>query len=316
MHRAAGGVQVGLRDLLPAGRQAGRRSTSTPRAATPTSTGSSGCSHASDLPKRISWEDFEKKGYYLVPVPEDHEPTPALRWFAEGRQKDTPDWGPPPWDHGEAEGLQTQSGKIEFVARSLTRFYETGDASTRNAPSWVRSTSRAGRAIAPTELYGEVPAAADLAAPALQLPHHGRRQGRLEPTTSRTTAILKDDGRYYWIIRLNREDAAARGHRRRRPRARLQRPGSVILAARVTERVPPGHRALVRVVRGLRAAGARRALARPAGCVNILTSKRFITPTSPGPGPQLLPGPGGEVGGGGLRTACRPRRRRRWPAPR
>ena len=49
--------------------------------------------HASDLPDRISWEEFEEKGYYMVPVPEDQEPTPALRWFAEDRAKDTPDWG-------------------------------------------------------------------------------------------------------------------------------------------------------------------------------------------------------------------------------
>ena len=38
-----------------------------------------------DLPQHISWEDFERKGYFVVPLPEDYKPTPALRWFAENR---------------------------------------------------------------------------------------------------------------------------------------------------------------------------------------------------------------------------------------
>ncbi len=49
---------------------------------------------ASDLPKYISWEEFEKKGYFVVPLPKNYKPTPALRWFAENRKKDDIDWGP------------------------------------------------------------------------------------------------------------------------------------------------------------------------------------------------------------------------------
>ena len=45
----------------------------------------------SDLPKYISWEEFDRKGYYIVNVPEDYKSTPALRWYAEGRACDTPD---------------------------------------------------------------------------------------------------------------------------------------------------------------------------------------------------------------------------------
>ena len=45
----------------------------------------------SDLPKYMSYEDFKKKGYFVVPVPKDYKPTPALRWFYEGRKRDTPD---------------------------------------------------------------------------------------------------------------------------------------------------------------------------------------------------------------------------------
>ena len=42
----------------------------------------------SDLSKRCSWEEFNKKGYYIVPVPEDYEPHPAFRWYYEDRDCD------------------------------------------------------------------------------------------------------------------------------------------------------------------------------------------------------------------------------------
>ena len=81
---------------------------------------------ASDLPKYVSWEQFERKGYFVVPMPRDYKMTPALRWFAEGRKKDTPDTGPM---GGAIQGLpdqegtlDTQSGKIEFESQSLKRF--------------------------------------------------------------------------------------------------------------------------------------------------------------------------------------------------
>ena len=40
---------------------------------------------SSDLPKHISWEEFNKKGYYIINIKDDYKPTPSLRWFAEGR---------------------------------------------------------------------------------------------------------------------------------------------------------------------------------------------------------------------------------------
>jgi trimethylamine-N-oxide reductase (cytochrome c) len=79
-----------------------------------------------DLPKYTTWEDFSKKGYFVVPIPEDYKSTPALRWFAEDRKRDTPDWG---CCGGGIEGpnenkgnLATQSGLIEFESQSLLRF--------------------------------------------------------------------------------------------------------------------------------------------------------------------------------------------------
>ena len=133
--------------------------------------------HATDMPKVMSWEDFAKKGYYVVPAPaEEDRPKPALRWFAEGRPKDTPDWGPAPWDQVKGKGLQTKSGKIEFVASSLKRLEATGTVDPERpvmGPQYIESWEghHTGRALR------QVPAADGLAPSEVQLPHHGRRQG-------------------------------------------------------------------------------------------------------------------------------------------
>ena len=85
---------------------------------------------ASDLPKVISWENLLEKGYYIIPVDNKAPSTPGSRWFAEGREQDIRGWltGIRPTDQVQNKGLQTQSGKIEFVSNSLKRFghYETG----------------------------------------------------------------------------------------------------------------------------------------------------------------------------------------------
>ena len=69
----------------------------------------------SDLCDRISWEEFEQKGYYIASVPEDHNRYYGFRWFAEGRPCDTP-------NHKacQEEGkLGTFTGKFEFVSESM-----------------------------------------------------------------------------------------------------------------------------------------------------------------------------------------------------
>ena len=77
----------------------------------------------SDVSKSISWQEFEKKGYYIIPVPEDYKPTPSLRWFYEGRECDTPDPGNPKKNTEKAKELGTYSGKIEFVSQSLKEHF-------------------------------------------------------------------------------------------------------------------------------------------------------------------------------------------------
>ena len=167
--------------------------------------------HASDLPSRISWEEFEKKGYYVVPVPEDQEPTPALRWFAEDRPKDTPDWGPPPWDQIGGKGLQTQSGKIEFVANSLKRFYATDGADPERpvmGPQYLESWE----GHHTKELFEKYPLA-------MVSPHPRFTFHTVGDAKECWSNEIKDhrvlvDGHYYWIMRLQRQGRRGARHQR------------------------------------------------------------------------------------------------------
>ena len=92
--------------------------------------------------------------------------------------------------------------------------------------------------------------------------------------------VLKEDGNYYWIMRVNGKDAAARGIADGDLIRAFNDRGSVILVAQVTERVPPG------TVHSYESCGDYEPLGEPghspdiSGCVNILTPKRYITPTS------------------------------------
>ncbi len=67
--------------------------------------------------------------------------------------------------------------------------------------------------------------------------------------------MLKEDGHYYWIMRLNSKDAAARGIKDGDLIRAFNDRAEVILVAHVTERIPPGRGPLLRVVRRLHAGG-------------------------------------------------------------
>jgi trimethylamine-N-oxide reductase (cytochrome c) len=88
------------------------------------------------------------------------------------------------------------------------------------------------------------------------------------------------DGHRYWIMRVNTKDAVVRGIREGDLIRAFNDRGSVILAAQVTERVPAG------TVHSYESCADYLPLGEPgyspdtAGCVNILSPKRFVTPTS------------------------------------
>ncbi len=235
---------------------------------------------ASDLPKVIRWKEFEKKGYYVVPVPEGQASTPALRWFAEGRPKDTPDWGPHPADTVRLAGLQTRSGKIEFVASSLIQLEQGGTLDLERpalGPQYIESWE----GHRTTDLVAKYPL--QLISPHPRFSFHTMGDAKDSWTNEvKDHRLRREDGRYYWIIRINSGDAAARSIADGDLVRAFNDRGSVILAAQVTERVPPGTVHSYESCADYDPLGAPGESPDQAGCVNILTPKRFITPTSTG----------------------------------
>jgi anaerobic selenocysteine-containing dehydrogenase len=92
--------------------------------------------------------------------------------------------------------------------------------------------------------------------------------------------ILHDDGHRYWIMRLNSVDAEARGIADGDLIRAYNDRGAVILSAQVTERLAPGTVHSYESCADYLPTGEPGESTDIAGCVNVLTNKRFITPTS------------------------------------
>jgi trimethylamine-N-oxide reductase (cytochrome c) len=192
--------------------------------------------NGTDLPEVISWKKFLKKGYYVIAAPKPEMRSPvSFRWFAEGRMKDTPELAPLPADYTESfgHGLQTQSGKIEFVCSSLKRF-DPNDPErpvmTKYIPSWEGHHTK--------ELFAKYPL--HLISPHPRYTFHTQSDGKDCITNDIKDHRVLVNGYYYWIIRINSKDAADRGIKENDLVKVFNNRGTVICAAQVTERVPPG----------------------------------------------------------------------------
>jgi molybdopterin guanine dinucleotide-containing S/N-oxide reductase-like protein len=227
---------------------------------------------ASDLPKVVSWKDFVKKGYYVVPPPPEEKRAPvAFRWFAEGRKKDVPEMSPLPGDYAGqyGEGLQTQSGKIEFVSSSLMR-YDPNDPErpvmSKYTPTWEGPHDM--------DLYEKFPL--QLVTPHARFSFHTMMDGKDSLVNDVKDHRVLIDGHYYWIARINTTDAAKRSILENDLVKLFNARGAVICAAQITERVPVG------VVHSYESSavydpiGELGASPDRGGCVNILTPARML----------------------------------------
>ncbi|MFC1958094.1 molybdopterin-dependent oxidoreductase [Chloroflexota bacterium] len=225
---------------------------------------------ATDLPKVISWKKFLKKGYYVVPAPSEKLRHPvSFRWFAEDRPKDTPEIAPLPADYTEKvfKGLQTQSGKIEFVCSSLSRF-DPDDPErpvmTKYVPAWEGHHTK--------ELYEKYPL--HLITPHPRYSFHTMGDGKDSWINDIKEHRVPIDGYYYWVVRLNPEDADTRGIQQDDLVKVFNDRGAVICAARLTERVRPG------TVHSYESSAVYDPVGEPGvspdrgGCMNILTPSR------------------------------------------
>ncbi|MCF8095534.1 MAG: molybdopterin-dependent oxidoreductase, partial [Desulfobacteraceae bacterium] len=227
---------------------------------------------ATDLPDKISWKKFLKKGYYVIPSPPAEQRTSvSFRWFAEDRLKDTPDLAPLPADYTEQwlRGLQTQSGKLEFVSSSLKRFDPNDPERPVMAtyiPSWEGPHT--------SELYEKYPL--QLVSPHPRYSFHTMGDGKDGIINDVKSHRMLIDGYYYWIVRINQKDAESRGISSRDLVKIFNDRGAVICGAQVTERVPPG------TVHSYESSAVYDPVGEPGsspdrgGCINLLTPSRPI----------------------------------------
>ncbi|MGI5901159.1 MAG: molybdopterin-dependent oxidoreductase [Desulfitobacteriia bacterium] len=234
---------------------------------------------SSEISKRISWEEFNKKGYYIVPVPENYKPTPGLRWWAEGRPVDTPDTNNPKRGTDKAHELGTYTGKIEFVSESLKQNMPD-DEERPPMPHWIPSWEGYR-----SELYDKYPL--QIISPHPRFSFHTHYDNHTSWLNEIPLHRVEKDGYYWWPVRINPEDAKARGVKGGDIVELYNDRGSVLCIADVTERVPKG----VLHSYGCSAKYDPLVPGQPgstdkAGCVNFLTSSRMLSKHAPGMTPN------------------------------
>jgi len=233
----------------------------------------------SSLPKHISWEEFNKKGYYVVPLPENYKSTPALRWFYEGRACDTPDYLNPKRNTEKAHELGTYSGKIEFVSQSLTKHLpddKERPPMPRYIPSWEGPDSPLAKKY-PLQLMSPHPRYSfhthyDTHSPWLcEIPGH---------------RIFKN-GYYYQTVRVHPSDAEPRGINEGDIIKLYNDRGAVLGVVHITERVKPGvvHSYCSSIRYDPLEPGKPYSIDK-AGCVNMLSSARMLSKNAPGMAPN------------------------------
>jgi len=233
---------------------------------------------ATDLPNHISWKDFLKKGYFVIsPPPEKLRDPVSFRWFAEDRPKDTPELAPLPGDYTEqfGRGLQTQSGKLEFECSSLKRF-DPHDPErppiSKYIPAWEGHHT--------TALYEKYPL--QLISPHPRFSFHTMGDGKDSIVNDVKDHRVLIDGYYYWIVRINSQDAADRGIGHHDLVKVFNDRGAVVCAAQVTERIPSGSAHSYESAADYDPVGEPGESPDRGGCINILTPSRSIIKKSHG----------------------------------
>ena len=233
----------------------------------------------SDLPKHISWEEFNRKGYHIVNLPEPYRSTPSLRWFYEGRACDTPDPNNPKRKTDQSCELGTYSGKIEFVSQSLSRCLPD-DAERPPMPHYIPSWE--GHR---SELFKKYPL--QLVSPHPRFSFHTHYDKHTSWLDEIPTHRILKDGYYWWPVRIHPSDAGPRGIQNGDIVKLYNDRGAVLCLAVLTERIRPG------VIHSY-ASSARYDPLEPGkpgsvdrgGCVNLLTSSRMLSKNAPGMTPN------------------------------
>jgi len=233
----------------------------------------------SDMPSLMSWEDFDKKGYLIIKPEKDYQPTPALRWFYEGRACDTPDPNNPKRNTDRADELGTYSGKIEFVSQSLQKHFPDDDERPpmpRHIPSFEGSQS---------QQYETYPL--QLISPHPRFSFHTHYDKHTTWLNHIPTHRIFRDGFAWWPARINPADARLRGIENGDIIKLYNDRGGVLCIAVVTQRVPAGiiHSYASSAHYDPLEPGNPKSIDR-GGCVNLLTPARMISKHAPGMTPN------------------------------
>ena len=230
--------------------------------------------HASDMPTLINWEDFAKKGYFIVPVTNKAPSHPALQWFAEDREQDVHGWITHfrPGDTVERKGLTTQTGKVEFVSNSLKRFghYDTDDKERPLMPMYVPSFEGHH-----SDRIKKYPLA--VLSPHPRFSFHTMGDGKDSFMNDIKDHRVLINGEYYWIMRINGTDAAQRGIKENDIVKAYNERGAVLFAAQITERVPAGTCHCYESSAEYKPLGKPGESVDAGGCINILTPGRYMS---------------------------------------
>jgi molybdopterin guanine dinucleotide-containing S/N-oxide reductase-like protein len=221
----------------------------------------------SSLPDYVSYEEFKKKGYFVVPSPqpEDYKPTVSYRWFYEGRPCD--ELGAPDPRPG---CLGTFSGKVEFVSQSLLQYFpddEERPLTARYIPSWEGYSS---------ELAKKYPL--QLLSSHVKFSFHTNNDNKALWLDEIPVHRVIKDGYAWWPIRIHPLDAKPRGIRHGDIVKMYNDRGAVLGIARVTERMRPG------IIHSYQASAKYDPLepGKPGsidkgGCVNLLSPSRMLS---------------------------------------
>ena len=167
----------------------------------------------------------------MVPAEKEKLRAPvSFRWFWENRKKDVPEAQPLPSDYAQEfqRGLQTQSGKLEFECNSLKRFDDPERPPiVKYEPSWEGPHSGA--------MFERYPL--QLLTPHSKYSFHTQGDGKDSFLLNIADHRVNVDGYYYWVLRLNAEDAAARGIKKHDLVKVYNDRGAVICAALPTQRL-------------------------------------------------------------------------------
>jgi len=225
---------------------------------------------SSDLPKHISWKKFLERGYFVVPAERVALREPVnMRWFAEGRPKDIPETLPMPSQYAVLFpfGLQTPSGKIEFIPETLRRSDPNNPERpvlNRYIPSWEGRRAK--------DLFRRY--SLQMIATHSRYSFHTNVDGKNSFTNDIEDHRALVDGHYYWLLRMSAPDAAARGIKHRDLVKVFNDRGAVICAADVSDMVMEG------VVKSFESSAEYQMReincerVEIGGCMNVLTSDR------------------------------------------